>query len=241
MSRKAFVAALVTLGGLAGSAAAQESSSPIPGTFSANVSIGTEYIYRGVSQTDEEPTIQGGFDWEHEIGIYLGVWASNVDFNDGDEAHIEMDFYGGYRGEFAGFTYDIGAIYYAYPGADDSLDYEFWEAQLAIGYDFEVVETTASVNYSPNFFADSDDAVYLKLAATVPLPYDLALSGHVGRQEVDDNRKFGLPDYTDWSLGITWTVSGFDLDLRYYDTNIDDDDCPDNCDGRAVFSISRSF
>src|SRR3546814_1978703 len=53
--------------------------SPIPGTFAANVALGTDYVFRGISQTDEEPTVQGGFDWSHDSGIYLGIWGSNVD------------------------------------------------------------------------------------------------------------------------------------------------------------------
>lgn len=240
MQKTAFVAAVLAFG-FAGGAAAQESGLSIPGAFSANVALATDYVYRGVSQTDEAPAIQGGFDWSHDSGFYLGTWASNVDFNDGDEAHIEIDVYGGFAGTFRDFSYDVGVIYYAYPGADDSLDYEFWEGMVEVGYDFGVASVTGSINYSPNFFGDSDDAVYYKLGAAIPLPYELELSAHIAHQEIDDNASFGLPDYTDWSIGVTWTVSGFALDLRYYDTDLDDNDCNDICDARAVFSISRSF
>src|SRR3546814_12414933 len=88
--------------------------SPIPGTFAANVALGTDYVFRGISQTDEEPTVQGGFDWSHDSGIYLGIWGSNVDFDDGDEAHLETDIYGGWKPTWNGFTFDVGGIYYLY-------------------------------------------------------------------------------------------------------------------------------
>src|SRR5690606_38862768 len=77
----------------------------IPGTFSTNVSLATDYVYRGISQTDEEPAVQGGLDWEHETGLYLGIWASNIDLNDDDEAHVEIDYYGGWRPTYEGVTF----------------------------------------------------------------------------------------------------------------------------------------
>ena len=114
--------------------AAEES---IPGDFSTTIGFVSEYSFRGISQSDEHPALQGSVDWSHESGVYAGIWGSNVDFNDGDEASVEADIYAGYSGELEGFTYDIGAIYYAYPGADSDLDYDFVEAALSAGYDFD--------------------------------------------------------------------------------------------------------
>ena len=204
---------------------------------SANVGFVTDYVFRGVSQSDENIAVQGGFDVNHTSGIYAGVWGSNVDFNDGDEANFEGDIYLGYAGEISGFTYDVSGIYYAYPGADDDLDYDYVEAALKVGYDFEVAALEGSVYYSPDFFGGTGDAVYTALGLDVPLPADFNASAHIGHQEIDD-----AVDYTDWSLGLGYTVAGFDLSLTYTDTDLDEpEEIADGSTERVVFGVSRSF
>lgn len=205
--------------------------------LSANVGLVSDYVFRGISQTDEGPAVQGGFDVTHSSGLYAGIWGSNVDFNDGDEANVEIDYYLGYANEYQGLSYDLGVLYYTYPGADSDLDYDFVEFSGALGYDFDVVALSGSVNYSPEFFGDTGDAFYYAAAADVPLPYDLSLSAHVGHQDIDD----GI-DYTDWSLGLGYNLAGFDLSLAYYDTNLDEpSECADGCSERVVFGVSKSF
>lgn len=207
--------------------------------FSANTALVTEYVFRGITQSNEEPAIQGGFDVTHESGVYAGVWGSNVDFED---ASIEIDVYGGYSGEVDDFSYDVGLIYYAYPGADDSLNYDFVEGAISVGYDFDAFSASASFNYSPEYFGDSGDAQYYALGVDIPLPADFSLSAHVGRQEIDDNAAFGVDDYTDWSLGLNYSLAGFDMFLQYIDTDLDEpDECSDGCAERVVFGVSRSF
>lgn len=207
--------------------------------LSANVGLVSDYSFRGISQSDEGPAIQGGFDIVHNSGLYAGIWASSVDFGDAD---IETDFYAGYSSAIGDVSYDLGLIYYAYPGADSDLDYDFYELSAALGYDFGLFSTAASVNVSPEYFGDSGHAEYYALAVDVPLPYDLSLNGHVGYQAIEDNAAFGTPDYTDWGAGIGYNWEGFDLGLSYVDTDLDEPgDCADGCDSRVVFSIGRSF
>lgn len=224
----------------ANAAAAQEMSTETPplGEFSANVGLYTDYVYRGISQTDEGPALQGGFDWAHDSGLYAGLWGSNVDFNDGDEAHLEIDYYLGFANSVEGFHYDVFGLYYSYPGADDSLDYDFFELGGSLGYDFGVADVTGGVAWSPDFFGGIGDAVYYSGAVAVPLPYGFGIDGHVGHQDFDDS---GSTDYTDWSVGLTYAIWGFDLDLRYYDTDLSEAVCADGCDERVVFGVSRSF
>lgn len=209
---------------------------------SANVGFVSEYSFRGIAQSDERPALQGGFDVSHSSGLYAGVWGSNVDFNDGDQASLELDGYIGYSNNYKGLNYDIGAIYYAYPGADSSLDYDFVEFSLAVGYDFDMFSTSASINYSPEYFGDSGHAEYYAANIDVPLPADFGLSAHVGFQEIEDNTTFGVPDYLDWSVGINYNLEGFDLSLAYIDTDLDEPgECSDGCDAKVIFGISRSF
>lgn len=205
--------------------------------LSANVALVSEYSFRGISQADEGPAIQGGFDIAHNTGVYAGVWASNVDFNDGDQATVEIDVYGGYAGSVNGISYDVGAIYYAYPGANSSLDYDFWEASFAVGRDFDAFSASASFNYSPEFFGDTGDAQYYALGVDVPLPANLTLSAHVGHQDIDQG-----VDYNDWSLGLGYNIEGFDLSVQYVDTDLSEpSECADGCSSRLVFGVSKSF
>ena len=100
--------------------------------FESNVALSNDYVWRGMSQTSEEPAISGGFDIAGDSGLYFGTWASNVEFGDG--AALELDWYAGYANELEnGFSYDIGYLAYTYPG-EDSLDFE--EIYLGLGYSY---------------------------------------------------------------------------------------------------------
>ena len=100
--------------------------------FESNVAISNDYVWRGMTQTTEEPAISGGFDIAGENGLYFGTWASNIEFGDG--AALELDWYAGYGGETeSGVSYDFGYLAYTYPG-EDSLDFE--EIYLGLGYSY---------------------------------------------------------------------------------------------------------
>ena len=213
------------------------------GKFSGTLTAVSDYVFRGISQSDEAPAIQGSFDYKHDSGVYLGVWGSNVDFNDGDEASLEADIYGGVSGQcgITGITWDLNATYFAYPGADDSLDYDYIEGKVGLGYTISAVTLGAAVSYSPEFFADSGDAWYSQGNVTWALPQDFSLTGHLGYQSIDEEAAFGVPDYTDWSLGVGYAAQGFNFALQYIDTDLSNAECADNCDARVMFSVSRSF
>lgn len=104
-------------------------SSMAQAEFSANIGATSNYVWRGVTQTDDQAAVQGGLDYEHESGLYVGTWVSNVDFGDGGET--EWDIYAGYANEFEGFSYDLGYIQYYYPNTSDT---DFGEIGLNLGY-----------------------------------------------------------------------------------------------------------
>jgi len=239
------VIAVCALTAFGAARAAEPAKSPIPGTFSANVALTTEYYFRGISQTDDAPALQGGIDWEMEIAkptsVYLGVWGSNVDFNEAagiDGATVELDWYGGLKGSIGktGLSWNAGFIYYSYPGAGGSLNYDFWELQGSLGYDFGVAAVTASLNWSPDNFGGTGDAYYPKLAVDVPVPMvkDLTFSAYVAKQFVD-----GPGDYLEWNLGLGYSFAGFDMSLHYSDTDISPS--TDGVGPAAIFTIGRSF
>jgi len=220
----------------------------IPGTFSANVAVTSEYYYRGLSQTDDAPALQGGFDYSVElakpVNAYVGVWGSNVDFNEGagvDGATVEIDIYGGLNGSIGstGIGWDAGFIYYTYPGAGSSLNYDFVEGQAKLSYDFGFASTSLSVNYSPEFFGESGAAWYTKLGVSVPVGKKLDLAAYVARQEIEKEDVYGQPDYWEWNVSGTVNVGGFDLTLAYTGTDIPGN--PDGAGDMVLFTVSRSF
>ncbi len=225
-----------------------------PYSIGANVAITTDYTFRGISQTDGSAAIQGGFDGSYsltEVDLYASVWASNVDFNDGDEAQTEFDFYGGFTGTLPvgeGLSWDAGVIYYAYPGASSDLNYNFIEGYAGLDYTFSKAALTpevgVKVSYAGDYFAGSGQGIYVDGTGSLSLPYDLGLGLHYGYQSIDDNAAFGAPSYSDWSVSVSREVLGLELALAYVDTDLSKDECfagTSLCDARAVFTVSKSF
>ena len=219
------------------------SSSTALAEISANVTLATDYAFRGVSQTDNQFAIQGGFDWSHSSGIYLGTWASNVDsqfFGGGTDPQIELDLYGGFASEFSnGLGYDIGYLRYQYPGGSDFNTNEFYGSLSYMGF-------SASVNYSDElaFVGSDSSAWYWAAGYEHTFPYEIGFSAHIGYNAgsaySDDDALGGT--YTDWSLGLSKNVAGVDLGLTYVDNTISKSDCGSNvCEARVVASIAKSF
>ena len=208
--------------------------------FSANVTITTDYHFRGISQSDEDPAIQGGMDYAHESGFYVGTWASSISFAN----NTEFDFYGGFAGEFEnGVGWDIGGLYYMYPGSNTVLEEDFFEIYGSLSYDFEAFDITAGLNYSPDYFAESGDSFYIYGDIGIPLPEGFAIGVHVAHQSIDNNANFGTPDYVDYSIGISKEVGAFALDVSYIGTDLNDAECfgDDSLCGGIVFSVSSSW
>ncbi len=225
-----------------------------PGEFGGYTGFGTEYNWRGVSQSDEEPSVQGEIDYSvglsDAVDFYVSVWGSNVDFGATPDAFgdatIEIDYFGGFTGGLgaAGLTWDIGAIGYTYPGVDSSANFDFVEAYGGLAYDFGVASASFYIYATPELFGDSGDAQYYSGDIGVPLPNGLGLGFHVARFVIDENDTFGLPDYTDWKIALTVAVLGFDLEFAYIDTDMSETECfggSELCEARFVFFASRSF
>jgi len=220
-----------------------EEDADFPGTFSANVGFATDYVWRGISQTDNGAAIQGGLDWSSELGFYVGAWGSNVDFNDPDAGSLEADLYAGYAGKLGDFSYDIQALYYYYPGADGDLDYDFFEGVLGAGYDFGFASLSAGFAYSPETFGKGGRTYYYNGGVTVPLPLPLglALKGNIGYYRFDESDT--APNYKHYDIGLGASIVGFDLGVAYTNTDLNSSQCGgDNaCKGEVLVTLSRSF
>ncbi|MEO5377375.1 MAG: TorF family putative porin [Magnetococcus sp. DMHC-6] len=213
--------------------------------LSANVALTSDYVWRGISQTDENPALQGGFDVNHESGLYLGVWGSNVDFNDGDEATMELDLYGGFAKKFPiGLGVDVGLIHYDYPGAKKALEYDFEEYYLGVNYVLQGVNLSAKYSYSDDFTGSttSQSASYIDLHADYTLPVGVTLAGHYGHSFGDYFDDPARDNYDDYALSVGGELAGFGLEVAYFGTdNAGDKMFTKLSDDRLVAKVSRKF
>ena len=218
-------------------------------TASYNVGLFSQYIFRGLTQTNNKPALQGGFDVNHKSGLYIGGWASNVSWlrdNQGYVANggvyssggsLEIDIYGGFKTDLRGVGIDLGALQYYYPGAHNQLYDKANTTELygALSYGWLQAKVSGVVSkdawgfgkkYNVNSGGDNERGTYYaELNANIPLA-DTGLTAllHVGRQEFNQAKiDSASPDasYTDWKVGLT---KGFDGGLNvgafYTDTNI---------------------
>lgn len=179
-----------------------------------NVGVVSDYVFRGFSQSDENPAIQGGVDLTAG-SFYAGAWASTVDF--GDDTAAEVDLYGGFRTEAAGFALDLGVVAYLYAEAPDGADYDYVELKAAASRAVGPVTAGAVVYYSPDFFGVDEEATYVEGNIAFTPADKWTVSGAVGHQTLDVN-----DDYTTWNAGVAYAVTdNLAIDVRYHDADVD--------------------
>lgn len=220
--------------GFCGSAHAQEAGTN-GWSVSGNAAVTSDYVFRGVSQTEEDFAVSAGVDATNG-SFYLGAWASNVSYAGDDDTDAELDLYGGFRPQIGDWTLDFGVVGYLYLEEPDGADYDYVE--LKAGASRPVGPATVSVTgyWSPDFFgASEDEAFYLETAASISPADRWTVSAAVGRQWVSSDF-----DYTTWNLGAAYQLTDrLALDLRYYDT--DAHDFGSVYGSRAVASLKATF
>ncbi|HEX7441269.1 MAG TPA: TorF family putative porin [Caldimonas sp.] len=207
-----------------------EDASPL----SFNVSLVSDYRFRGISQSRLDPALQGGADYAFPNGFYIGTWVSTINWIkdagklvtpniDTGSAPVEMDFYGGYKGEIQkDFTYDIGALQYYYPAEHlsnipNSFSPNTLEVYGALTYGPATVKYSHSVTRLFGF-ASSKGSGYLEAAATFDLGDGYSLTPHLGYQRVRHNSDFSYTDYAltgnkDW-FGLTFGAALVGTDTK---------------------------
>lgn len=235
----------ILLMGISTLSAVDANAEKSPHIISANVSLLTDYLYRGISQTNENFSLQAGFDYAHTpTGLYLGSWASNIDFAES----IETNIYGGISGAFGnGISWDVGGLYYLYAGSDAQPEEDFFEAYANLGYIFSKLKfepsIAAGLAWSPDFFGEDGNGVYAHSSIGLSLPRDFGMSFYVGHQHVEGDKLSGPAgfDYLHYSIGLNRSFGPLDLSVSWNDAN-------DACDGGTnelcqaiVFSIGSSF
>ena len=220
-NRKHLLASLVAtifaapIAGLAQTAPAPAAPPPSDHTFTANVALASQYIFRGLTQTNEKPAIQGGFDYSHSSGVYVGTWLSNISwFTDtnvgslaapatlgglprGVSASLEWDIYGGYKGTFAtDWAYDVGFLHYEYPGKYDGLTRatpvkpNTDEVYGLIGWKWATLKYSYSIGDTFGL-NDSSGSFYVDASINYPIPdTPVTVIAHVGKQKFKGRSDF---------------------------------------------------
>ncbi|MDX1537484.1 TorF family putative porin [Arsukibacterium sp.] len=196
--------------------------------LSGDITFTSDYAFRGISQTDEAPAIQGGLSLSDESGFYLSVWGSSVDF--GGEGTLEFDVMLGWSGAInEEWSVDVGVMRYGYPNTEFAGS-NFYELYGSLSYQ----AFTFGLAYSDDYYANAGTYFYLYGGYSYALTDNLTLDLHVGQNEYDDSSA----SYLDWSIGVSTEVLGAGLSLAYVDTDIDDCNL---CDSRVIFSVSKGF
>jgi uncharacterized protein (TIGR02001 family) len=242
--RKSILSLAVTAAlAVPGIAAAQQAASPVAG----NLTIASDYRFRGISQTYKGPAIQGGVDYSHPSGLYLGNWNSNVSsalFSGG--SGIEMDFYGGWKKSFGDLGIDIGTIYYYYPNAEwnsnagsTAGNAKFDNHEIYLGASWKWL--SAKIYYAiSDYFGLANEqadggywvnkntltALGGRGGSTGTTYLDLGASypvtdkfSIVGHYGILNVDKYNDLDYNDWKLGVTYDLFGWVFGAAYVDTD----------------------
>lgn len=230
--------------------------------FSGNVAIVNDYLFRGVSQSSDDPSVMGGFDIAFDNGIYIGTFGAAVNWPTatGDIATMEWDIYVGYAGQFNDVvSYDVGYIRYEYPGQDDGIDgFDFNELYASVS----AAGATAGFAWSDDFWGgtgDDDDASYWYVygAYSYPISDVLSLDAEIGYNAFESNEAwndyFGSPNtevdsYVNWSIGASYTLMDGDSEIvtfsaTYADTDISEEECAFTriCEAKLVLGVSKSL
>ena len=232
-------------------------------TVTANIGIATDYIFRGISQSQHKPAVSGGVDYSHASGLYAGAWASTqkwVETGGTDAANdpyktssdVEVDIYGGYKGTLGEAGYDIGAIRYYYTGDKVATQVSPDTTEVYLGASFKMLSVKYSHVVSDYFIGwgvldttKTKGSNYLELNASHDLGDGWGLLGHIGKQKV---KNVSTADYADWKIGVTRDVGFGTVTVAYSDTDAQGDagqayswDNEDTGKGVLAVSFAKSF
>jgi len=211
--------------------------------YGGSLTATSDYVFRGVSQTDESPAIQGSLDLGHSNGFYTGVWASNVDFDSPDGIDMEINIYAGWVFAFENETeLDLQFVRYIYPGANEGFGINYNEYIAAYSF---LDNYTASVAYSDDFLKSDESTFYYNLGAEYELGVaELNLVLGAGYNDVSDAAG---SDFWDFQVGVNRDFGMINADLSYFDTSGFDSDVQDFfgpeswADARVVLTFSMEF
>lgn len=215
--------------------------------LAATVTLTSDYVFNGVSQSDGDSALQANAYWYNDSGFYVGYFASQVDYTNYGlpDAELEFDVYVGYGNSInEDLSFDVGYAYFTYPGvSDDGFESNYGEINGSLTYK---ENTTVKFAYSNDYSFEVGGSYYMYASHSFSLPQEISLKLEASYTKLleDDNGQdaywFGSDNITHWGVSLNKSISGFDFSLSYTDTDADSD--PSNlADGRAFLSVSRSF
>ena len=182
---------------------------------STNLGAVSDYRFRGISQTQLAPAVQGGIDFADKSGLYIGNWNSSVSsqmYTNG--AGLETNFYAGYAKEFGGITFDVGSYNYLYPRAATISGAKFDTNEVYLSVSRGPVALKASQSLSDYFgTANSTGSHYYQADVAFPVAAKITLNAHAGMTNVANN---STANYNDYNVGATYDLSGWAISAKYY-------------------------
>jgi uncharacterized protein (TIGR02001 family) len=218
--------------------AAPAAVEPMQFDLSFGMAVTTDYVSRGITNTDSKPALQGYV--EPSLGLfYVNVWASNVDYGEDFEG-TEIDVAVGARPEIGPLSLDMGYVHYFYKPEDVSPDYG--ELFLKADYNVEDKFTLGGrIYFAPDYSQTGKTATFIAGGVRVPLPHDFSAYAGIGYQFFEDPDAF---EQLAWTAGLSYSYKVLTFDVRYWDTDLSDDECEvrsgfaDGCDTRVVGTVS---
>lgn len=209
---RSLIAAPLLLAAIAAAAPLLAQDAPTPAlTVTGGATVVSDYRFRGISQTDKRFAVQGTINLNHESGFYVGVWGSSIDDYIAAGSDQEIDIYGGYKKTVDGTTFDIGALYYYYPGSGGA-NTDFIEPYASVSHTFGPATAKIGAAYAPKARAlaspinggtkDDNLYVYGELGGAIP-DTGFSISSHVGYNRGRSFLTAGLKDYLDWNVGVS--------------------------------------
>lgn len=232
-----------------------QAASPFGLSFSGNAAVTTDYRFRGLSQTQNDPSVQAGFTLAHDSGVYFGLWGSNVNFGSGTPS-LELDPSLGFATTLDSFAskplLDVGVVYYNYPSASDLSWVEFYGKLTFASVLAEGDSILTNVNFTNDYAGADTNSWNVNAGYSVPFG-STGFGGvaSVGYTVVDDEDKYsfgGDDNYVDWKVGVNYafkSISGATAELAAVGTNIDTDAMDDatarGVETGAVFTLTKTF
>jgi len=204
---------------------------------SGNVTVVSDYVFDGISQTDNGPALQGGVDWASEFGLYAGFWGSTVDYD--SDSDVETDWFVGFGFGGESVAFDVGVVFYKYLPTGDDIDYN----EIYAGVTF-AENTTLKYWHARDYIGVGESSGRFKITHDIALNDDWSIGLEYTRGLYKD--AVG-EDYNHYRIGVATSIGIFDFDLSYHKTDADfsvwelvDEDSVSK-DGNLVLSIGTSF
>lgn len=213
--------------------------------LSAEVALVSDYRYNGVSNSDRNPALQAGINYQSDVGVYLGAWGSNVDFGEETAEKVEIDYYLGYYRDLNDtWGIDLGLYQYTYLGDDGATDSNYLEYSVGVYFQGN---TSLYWNYSDDYFGSGAKHHLFTLAHTISVD-EYAVTFKATHNESSDGTKYGWSgadgegkSYQHVEVSVAREYKGFDIALTAMATTIDNGPNEDWAGPMLTLSLARGF